>query len=67
MSAIEKSREKDSYALVYCKGKKGLEKLIKICNKNKSDFYIVEKCSRKDKIQFNKIWEMMCVSNLTEL
>ena len=56
---IEKSRKNDSYALLYCKGKKGLEKLIKICGKNSSDFWIVEICPRKNKAKFNKIWDRM--------
>ena len=65
MNKIEKSRQNDSYALLYCKGKNGIEKLIKMCNKNKSDFYIVEKCSRKNNAKINEMWDKMREYDLT--
>jgi hypothetical protein len=66
MNKIEKSRENDNYALVYCKGKNGIEKLIKSCNKNKKNFWIVEKYSRKEAKECNNIFKMMCGNNLIE-
>ena len=56
---IEKMRAKDNYVLLYCKGEKGTEKLMKICDKNKLNFWPVSKCSRNDNAKFNNLWNKL--------
>jgi hypothetical protein len=58
MEKIEKLREEDCFALVYCKGKDGIKKLEKTCSKSKN-FWIVMQCCRKDNQTFNEMWNVL--------
>lgn len=59
MNKIDKFRLKDSYVLLYCRGKKGVKKLVKICNQNKPDFWITNICSRQDNAKLNEVFEKL--------